>query len=114
MNCYTCGVDLSNVGHGLDSATGRAYCYQCCANRDIERMRSDGRAMLYLTTDNGRYVLTNWPGTLKINVLRSSVGKHNIARKRYDVWFDYDGAPWHGVTYGDNTQICHCKRIGSN
>jgi hypothetical protein len=18
---------------------------------------------------------------------------------------------WHGVTYGDNTQICHCKRV---
>ena len=35
----------------------------------------------------------------------------DIAGKRLDVWFyGPDGYIWHGVQYGDNTQIVHCKR----
>ena len=31
----------------------------------------------------------------------------------YDVWFiGPDGKEWHGVQYGDLTQVCHCRRVG--
>jgi hypothetical protein len=52
-----------------------------------------------------------WPGTLKIRC-GVRTGRHNIAGKRYDVWFvGPDGKNWHGVTYGDNTQICRVRRL---
>ena len=39
--------------------------------------------------------------------------KRNPAgRVRYDVIFTGpDGRPWRGTTYGDNTQICHVRRL---
>jgi len=44
-------------------------------------------------------------------VLRVTTGRHNFGLTRYDVWFDgKDGHIWHGVQYGDNAQILHCKR----
>lgn len=53
---------------------------------------------------------SNWPHTLVFRA-HGQVGRHNIAGKRYDVWFNGpDGYEWHGVTYGDWTQLCHCKR----
>jgi hypothetical protein len=55
--------------------------------------------------------LTNWPGSLSIQVRRIKTGHHNIAGKRYDVWFTFEGHEWHGVQYGDNTQICHCRKL---
>jgi hypothetical protein len=28
------------------------------------------------------------------------------------VWFtDSDGRRWHGVNYGHNSQLCHCRRL---
>lgn len=30
---------------------------------------------------------------------------------RIDVWFNGpDGHLWHGVNYGHNSQLCHCRR----
>ena len=69
-------------------------------------MTEHGRIMLYLS--NGEVM--NWPGTLRFPA-HVRKGRHNIAGSRYDVWFaGPDGFQWHGVQYGDNTQICHCKR----
>jgi hypothetical protein len=64
---------------------------------------------LYLNTKEK--TLSNWPGTFKIQLHYIRIGRHNMAGKRYDVWFDYAGNDFHGVTYGDFTQICHIKRI---
>jgi hypothetical protein len=70
-------------------------------------MKDEGRITLYLT-DDGR--VTNWPNSLSFKG-HVSKGRHNIAGTRYDVWFTGpDGHRWHGTQYGDNTQICHCKR----
>jgi hypothetical protein len=83
-------------------------CYECCGLRDKETMIADGKTMLYWIGD---YVV-NWCETLKFKVNHTRTGKHNIARRRYDIWFTGpDGKPWHGIQYGDNTQICHCKRV---
>jgi hypothetical protein len=95
-------------------------CYACCAVTDRARMLKTGKATLYLThkpftaQDVAYYPfvdgkVTNWPESLSFPC-RVKRGRHNIARWRYDVWFKVDGQNWHGVSFGDNTQICHCKR----
>ena len=95
------------TGYGYDR-DDNLVCYACCSERDKRDMRANGRATLYLSQDK----VTNWPGTLAFPVAERRTGYHNIAGKRYDVWFrGPDRALWHGVQYGDNTQICHCRRI---
>lgn len=108
------------TGYGTDPETGKRYCYACCADQDREDMLETGRATLYLSQENsgvlrleggrGHGTVSNWPGSLKFPAYIKR-GRHNIAGTRYDVWFKGpDGKTWHGVQYGDNTQICHCRR----
>lgn len=104
---------VGGTGYGRD-AEGRTFCYQCCAAQDRRQMAETGRAVLYLTTEghsSGPYVLTNWPGTLRIPVRAASTGRHNIAGSRTDVWFSFGGRRWHGVQYGDFSQLTHCRRL---
>ena len=118
FTCHICKQDKEHesdmtTGYGLDEHDNK-ICYACCGKQAEQRMRDSGRAALYLT-ENGQlvksYTVSNWPGTLKIPCFRWSKGRHNIAGVRYDVWFRFDNQLWHGVTYGNNTQICHCKRL---
>jgi hypothetical protein len=123
-------------GYGVN-ACNEFVCFECCGNRDKEEMRATGKAVLYLTMQkagsvgmswhegkpaawfrrNGRglekYVaqVSNWPGTLKLNVSGGNIGRHNWAGVRYDVYFMFEGEQWHGVTYGDMTQLCHCRKL---
>ena len=86
-------------------------CFTCCATDDKARMIETGRAMLYLTTSAPAKV-SNWPNSLSFPVSRILRGSHNWARVRYDVTFTGpDGRQWRGTQYGDNTQICHCRRL---
>ena len=107
-----------------------AVCFTCCAIDDKSRMIETGRTTLYLSHTSGadlysdshgarrkafgRYIdceLSNWPGSLKMKG-RAHIGHHNMARVRYDVTFTGpDGKQWRGTQYGDNTQICHCRRL---
>jgi hypothetical protein len=98
------------TGYGIDS-DGRKLCYDCCAERERQAMIDTGKAYLYLSTDDsGQYVVTDWSGHLRFPT-HASVGRHNIAGTRYDSWFrGPDNFIWWGVTYGDNTQLHHCKR----
>jgi hypothetical protein len=109
-----CGhVAVSNgfsTGYGTDE-NGKKRCFDCCGKRDRILMKQTGKATLYLSKKNNQYAITNWPGTLSINSRRVITGGHNFAGIRYDVWFELDRETWHGVTYGDNTQLCHCKRL---
>lgn len=133
-DCQSAKPIESQGGTGYASlADGSKICYQCCAVRDAELMRTDGRAVLYLSVDhdsledagvsheyntrngihprNYGWILTNWPGTLRLIPFRVRKGRHNIGRIRFDVWFTGpDGKAWHGVNIGDN-QICRCKRL---
>jgi len=89
---------------------GHKVCYQCCAVADKQRMEKAGSATLYLVTDTRPQVM-NWPGTLRFNVINGTSGRHNIAGRRFDVWFHGpDGYVWHGTQYGESTQLCHCRR----
>lgn len=97
-------------GYGKDE-NGNRYCYECCAEQDRRHMIEAGVITLYLTTTTAPAEAINWPGSLRFLVRHVRHGCHNIARTRYDVWFDGpDGHLWHGVQYGDYTQILHCKR----
>lgn len=105
------------TGYGEDNE-GKKHCYECCAKRDREQMIRDGKTTLYLTqtrdngTDYPKPEVSNWPGSLRFGVYYLKTGRHNMAGKRYDAYFvGPDKSTWHGVTYGDNTQICHCKRV---
>ena len=97
------------TGYGVDNE-GKKHCFDCCGKRDEKAMQETGKACLYLEKEKGHYVVTNWPGTLKIEPFRVRQGMHNIAGSRIDVWFNHGGKTWHGVQYGEWTQIIHCKR----
>lgn len=122
FRCGDCGkikpVGTSGgTGYGWadpDNPDDKPICYECCGKRDVTDMIETGRATLYLTHQTRDTAsLTNWPGTVRYRA-GVKTGRHNIAGRRYDVWFEGpDGKPWHGVTYGDNTQICRCKRVKS-
>lgn len=99
----------------LGESYGRspAFCYQCCADDEKARMIETGRAVLYLTKDGNAWRVSDWSGKLSFPVRTISKGAHNMARTRYDVAFTGpDGKPWRGTQYGENTQICHCRRLG--
>ena len=118
FTCCDCGetkpVNPSGgTGYAVfENGRGDKVCYACCAIRDKARMTAESRVALYLVTRENRLVVSNWPGTLEFPVMESRAGAHNIAGSRIDAWFvDHDGSRWHGVQYGDNTQLIHCRKL---
>lgn len=100
------------TGYGTDS-DGKRHCFACCSERERAQMVATGKATLYLSkTDSGAWQIADWPGLLKFTPRYGvATGRHNWAGKRYSTQFvGPDGFVWSGVTYGDNTQIHHCKR----
>jgi hypothetical protein len=121
-NCVKCGAAFyprhfydpektkpMDTGYGTNLQDERV-CFECCALEDLQRMREDGKISLYLTKKDNTWGISNWPGTLKIRVSNVRKGYHNIAQTRYDCWFVLDNTWWHGVQYGEWTQIVHCKK----
>lgn len=106
--------------HG-EHTTGTAHygdkeiCCDCAGEVDRKAMIESGRSRtlpLYLTSSTpGAGEVTNWPGSLRFKVIRSTHGSHNIGGKRTDVWFlGPDGFVWHGVQIGNWNTICHARR----
>lgn len=121
---FVCSVCSQTIEHNALITTGYAItkdnkkvCYKCCAEREARELEKTGKGILYLSVIEKKSVrdtgmqLSNWPGTLTLPVLNVVRGRHNIAGSRTDVWFKFAGQPWHGIQYGEFTQICHCKRI---
>ena len=98
------------TGYGTDEQ-GKTACYACCAEKDKAQMRKDGKTVLYLSQKKEGWEAGNWPGSLRIPIHYHKVGRHNMAGKRYDVWFTFEGKTWHGTQYGDMTQLLHCKQV---
>ncbi len=122
FTCADCGEEKVHVNPHDCGGTGYAtvreggidkkVCDECCAKRDTADMTASGRAVLYLTVEGPVSTVSNWPGTLSLPVRSRHIGSHNIAGRREDVWFiGPDGQEWHGVCYGCNTQLCHCRRL---
>lgn len=122
FTCTICKQEIIHennftIGYGVQN--GQKVCYECCGKQDREWMKNHDKIMLYLTGEDSlilgekpnRWMVTNWPGTLKISCSNPRIGRHNIARTRYDVWFRLDGQNWHGVQYGENTQVCYCRKV---
>lgn len=94
--------------YGNEGGTAdKLACFSCCGVLDARNMAESSRFMLY---DVGQE-LTNWPGTFRVPVRRRRKGSHNVARTRHDIWLRYSGHDWHGVRYGEHTQIVHLKRL---
>ncbi len=114
-----CGTGYAREGRGPDA---RFICYPCATENERRDLIEQGRGVLYLVaTDEPAkcqgvgakvWTLQNWTGGLKIRTYGAPrVGSHNLAGRRYDVWFRFEGAEWHGVQYGDHTQICRVRRL---
>ncbi len=94
--------------------TGKRVCYDCVGKIDREELENlpiGGKITQYLVKEGNEYYISNWPGTLKIRIRRVKKGNHNIAGTRSDVWFSYAGHDFHGVQYGNHSQICHITRV---
>ena len=117
--CVDCGQEKihvkpnrSRTGYGIEGQ-GEEGLLLLLREARFCRYAATGRAVLYLTEEGPEgAVVTNWPGILKFRVRHKRVGSHNLAGRRVDVWFtDSDGREWHGVNYGHNSQLCHCRRL---
>lgn len=122
--CDQCGqhkehVSTCSTGYGT-TKTEEYICFDCCGlndARDLAALPVGGKTCLYLTSPTGRPndsvkgTLGNWCGTFKIDGLWLSVGSHNIAGVRYDGRFMYKGSTYSATQYGNNTQICHIRRL---
>ena len=122
METFTCCVCKQTISSPGPWATGYCLrenggkvCYACCAVLDLTRLALDGndtRVTLYLRKKMDRsFYVANWPNSLRIPVESFRHGRHNLAGTRTDVWFTVGRRKWHGVNYGHNTQIVHCKRL---
>lgn len=115
--CSECGKVCTPTehtpGYGKDSE-GNKFCYDCCAKHTekmLMELKGKEKLCLYLTEELGNEMVGDWTGKLKIKPLLVRKGRHNIARSRYDVWFTHKGKRFHGVNYGEFTQILHVKAL---
>lgn len=116
---FTCSVCHEHKTHESDFSTGygkdkdnNIVCFDCCGKQDaisLEQLKPKEKFYMYL--DAKKQTLSNWPGTFKIKLHGIRTGRHNIAGKRYDTWFNYKGNNYHAVQYGDNTMVAHIRRI---
>lgn len=110
-----CGHDATasgcTTGYGV-THDGFKRCFACCGDDDRKDMIETGKATLYLTRGADKsWKVTNWPGTASWPCSVSK-GEHNLAGVRYDVRFiGPDKRVWAGTQYGDETQICRCRRL---
>ncbi len=106
---------IASTGYGVDPVTGARSCYDCCSAKERESLIREGKGVLYLVASKtrlGGYEVTDWPGTLRFPVTARWQGRHNIARTVDYVRFKGpDGKDWSGRQYGDNSQICHVRRL---
>jgi hypothetical protein len=114
FKCCACGQNKpvqhdGGTGYGTDKA-GNKICYECIGLEELFALRAAKPGETFIMYFDGKQVM-NWPGSFKQTVTRVHAGRHNIAGKRYDFYFFVNRKPFHGVTYGDNTQIAHVKRI---
>jgi len=120
--CERCGKEVHGngftTGYGID-AEGHKNCFACCGELDSKRMATEERITLYLSKQEGAWYVENWPGSLKFRATVSISKRGHFSplsgyMERRDAHFvDHHGTVWHGRSIGDNTQLCHCRKIKS-
>lgn len=115
-HCYlTKEVNKSGgTGYGIDTKTDEKICYDCIGKHDLADLTNatPGQKFTFYLSKNsaGQWEVTNWPGTFRQPVTVRK-GNHNIARNRYDTSFVVANKRFHGVTFGDWTQIHHVRAV---
>lgn len=109
------GVSLPGYGTLKENGVEKKVCYKCMGaieKREIGAKKPGDRWTLYLGKKDGKYSVSNWPGSLKYPVRSYSTGRHNMGGTRIDVWFqDHKGRWWHGFQVGDYTDLVHCRLL---
>ena len=131
--CSQCGKECIGDGVGTGygkNRKGEKFCYECCGKNDLaelENLKIGERVCQYLHIENQikgckyrggycnshwgeSYEIRNWPGTLKIKAY-GNIGYHNMAYVQRNVWFNIGDKKYHGVQYGNDSEICYIKRI---
>lgn len=126
---YTPGSSVSNFAYTRDN---RMVCVKCCAELEKAYMRTHDKIVLYFQSFQHRYQtdytrknkiyiigghgdvmgeLTDAMGNKIVDLYYIDRGKHNIAGRRYDFRFMFEGRTWHGTVYGDNSDLAYCRRL---
>lgn len=114
--CSKCGKECKlggiAAGYGVIPETDEKVCYSCCGKLDKQQLlkaKPGDKFWFYLAGNmQTGYYVSNWPGSFKIRVYPRK-GHHNIAGVRYDFWFTFGNNAFHGVQYGDNTQVAYIR-----
>lgn len=114
--CSKCGKGCRPegfaTGYGVLPETGDKICYSCCGKLDKQQLlkaKPGDKFWFYLTgNSHSGYYVSNWPGSFKIRVYPNK-GRHNFTGVRYDFWFYLGAHRFHGVQYGNATQIAHIR-----
>ena len=112
MTCSICNKAITKpnhggTGYGVD-ADDNKVCYACCGNQDAAYMDENDRITLYLSKGE----ITNWPGTYRRRaVVVEKKRGHNWGLTRRDAYFRNGADYWWGVQYGENTELCHCRKL---
>ena len=116
--CHECGCECKPdgifAGYGTDK-DGNKFCYECCGKHDkqeLENMKIGEKTIQYLHKDDeNKWWVVNFPSSLKLRIWMVHEGRHNIAGIRRDVWFDFNGNNFHGVQYGNFSELCYIRRV---
>lgn len=116
--CHTCNQEIVKpcditTGYGTNKK-GEKFCYSCIGKQDSQYLESlpiGGKDTQYLVKRDDGYYITNWPASLEIKCQYVRKGGHNIAGSQYTAYFSYKGKNFIGKKFGENTDICHIKRI---
>lgn len=119
FHCSVCGEDKTHPADSCStgyasSDSGKKTCFDCMGKRDtieLLDMKPGQRWALYMTVKDGIRRVSNWPGTFSRPVDCLRISRHNWGLKRYDVWFTVQGERFHGYQIGDNTDICHVRKL---
>lgn len=114
--CTKCGKECTpegiSAGYGVIPETGEKVCFVCCGELNKQQLlnaKPGDKFCMYLTGNSTfGYYVSNWPGSFKVRVFPRK-GGHNLAGVRYDFWFFYGNHRFHGVRYGDNTEIAYIR-----
>lgn len=104
--CASCGKETHEYAM---NGEGKKLCYDCCGvmeKKQLLELKPKETIVFYLS---GHEVI-NWCGTMRIKCIVKE-GKHNIAGVRHDCWFKIGDKCYHGVQYGDFSELCYIKRV---
>jgi len=100
-----------NPGYGVDNHDHK-ICLSCCGKLDAKKFKNAKPGdKLFAYYNHETNTISNWPGTFEIKSVGHSHGRHNIARTRISVWFKYEGNCFHGIQYGEDSEILYVKCV---